>query len=116
MDKIILCDLEVFYRVGVPAEERARPQRLLLTLEMEHDLSAAAATDDIARTVDYDAVARRLLQFGEGRSWNLLEKLAGDVAEIVLAEFGAPTVTVEVKKFIIPQARYVSVSLTRFRP
>lgn len=116
MDKITLRELEVFYRVGVPAEERAHPQRLLITLEVAHDFSAAAATDDLAQTVDYDAVARRLLRFGEGRSWKLLEKLAADVAEMVLVEFGPPTVVVEIKKFIIPQTRFVSVTLTRSRP
>jgi dihydroneopterin aldolase len=44
MSKISIVDLEVFYRVGVPDEERAQPQRLLLTVEMESDFSAAAKT------------------------------------------------------------------------
>ena len=49
MSKISIVDLEVFYRVGVPDEERAKPQRLLLTVEMEFDFSAAAESDRIAR-------------------------------------------------------------------
>ena len=113
MDKIIICDLEVFYRVGVPDEERARPQRLLVSVEMGRDFSTAAATDDISKTIDYFAVTQRLLRFGDGRSWKLIEKLAADVAQMVLAEFAADTVSVEVKKFIIPEARHVAVQLTR---
>ena len=113
MSKIFLVDLEVFYRVGVPDAERAQPQRLLLTVELESDFTAAAKSDGIADTIDYYAVTQRLLQFGEGREWKLIEKLASDIADTVLKEFRPQSVFVEVKKFIIPQARYVSVSITR---
>jgi dihydroneopterin aldolase len=107
--KISIIDLEVFYRVGVPEAERAKPQRLLLTVEMEFDFSAAAGSDDIRDTIDYFAVSQRLLKFGEGRSWKLIEKLAADVADTVLSEFKPQSITVEVKKFPIPEARCVSV-------
>ena len=113
MSKISIVDLEVFYRVGVPDAERAQPQRLLLTVEMESDFSAATKSDGIADTIDYYAVTQRLLKLGAGREWKLIEKLAADIADTVLAEFKPAGVTVEVKKFIISQARYVSVSLRR---
>src|SRR5262245_51930441 len=113
MDQIILTDLEVFYCIGVPDEERAKPQRLLLTIEMAHDFSNAVATDDVRQTINYDAVARRLRALGEGRSWKLLEKLAADIAAIVLGEFGAQSVTVTAKKFIFPDARWVGVQIVR---
>jgi FolB domain-containing protein len=113
--KISIIDLEVFYRVGVPDEERAQPQRLLLAVEMESDFLAAAKTDSIADTIDYFVVSQRLLKFGDGKSWKLIEKLAADICNMVLSEFKPQKVTVEVKKFPIPQARRVSVSLTRWR-
>ena len=113
MSKISIVDLEVFYRVGVPDAERAQPQRLLLTVELESDFTAAAKSDGIADTIDYYAVTQRLLQFGEGREWKLIEKLASDIVDTVLKEFKPQSVFVEVKKFIIPEARYVSVSLLR---
>lgn len=113
--KITIVDLEVFYRVGVPEEERATPQRLLLTVEMEFDFSAATKTDSIADTIDYFAVSQRLLKFGEGKSWKLIEKLAADIGEMVLAEFSPDMVSVEAKKFPIPQAGFVSVSVARKR-
>ena len=115
MDKIIINELVVFYCVGVPDEERARPQRLLITVEMFRDLTAAAKSDDLTQTIDYFAVCQWLLGFGEGRSWKLIEKLAADIAETILREFHAETVSVQVKKFIIPQARYIAVELTRKR-
>jgi 7,8-dihydroneopterin aldolase/epimerase/oxygenase len=113
MDTILIEDLEGFYHVGVPDEERSQPQRLLISIEMEHDFSAAAENDELGRTIDYFAVSQRLLRFGEGRSWRLIEKLALDIADVVLREFGARQVTVTVKKFVIPQARHVAVSLVR---
>jgi FolB domain-containing protein len=115
MSKIKIADIEVFYRVGVPDKERAQPQRLLLTLEMEFDFSTAAKTDSIADTIDYFAVSQRLLKFGDGKNWRLIEKLAADICEMILSEFNPQSASVEVKKFPIPQARHVSVILTRKR-
>jgi dihydroneopterin aldolase len=115
MSRISIVDLEVFYRVGVPDAERAQLQRLLLTVEIEADFSAAAKTDSIADTIDYFAVSQRLLKFGDGKNWKLIEKLAADIADSIMAEFKARSVSVEVKKFVIPQARFVSVSLTKQR-
>jgi dihydroneopterin aldolase len=115
MSRISIIDLEVFYRVGVPDVERAQPQRLLLTVEMESDFSKAAKTDSIADTIDYFAVSQLLLKFGEGKSWKLIEKLATDIADTILSEFKPQSVTVEVKKFVIPRARHISVVVTRNR-
>lgn len=113
MDTITIADLEVHFRVGVPDAERARPQRLLITIEMQLDFSAAATDDDLRRTIDYYAVSGCVMALGEGREWKLIEKLAADIASLVLKEFQPRGVTVEVKKFILPEARHVSVRLTR---
>ena len=115
MDRITIADLEVAYHLGVPDAERARPQRLLLTVELGLDFTPAATTDDLTRTIDYFALSRRLLAFGEGRSWKLIEKLAVDLAEFVLAETPAETVAVEVRKFILPETRHVSARVERRR-
>ena len=115
MSKISIVDLGVLYRVGVPDEERVQPQRLLLTVEINFDFSAAARTDLIADTIDYFAVSQRLLSFGEGRSWKLIEKLATEICEMILSEFKPESVTVEVKKFSIQQARHISVILMKMR-
>ena len=115
MSFITIVDLEVFYRVGVTDEERARPQRLLLTLDMKFDFSSAAVSGRLGRTIDYHEVAKHLFKLGETRSWRLIESTATDIANKILADFRPESVTVEVKKFSIPEARYVSVSLTRQR-
>ena len=115
MAKISIVDLEVFYRVGVPDEERAKPQKLLLTVEMEFDFGKAAKSDSIADTIDYFAVSQRLLKFGDGKSWKLIEKLADDICEMILTEFRAKSVSLHIKKFPIPQAQFVAVTLTKSR-
>jgi FolB domain-containing protein len=112
---ISIIDLEVFYHVGITDEERAKPQKLLLTVDMEYDFSSAAVSGRIERTIDYFAVSQRLLALGEKRKWKLIETVATDIADKIIAEFRPENVTVEVKKFVIPEARYVSVSLTKER-
>ena len=112
-DTIIISDLEVSYQVGVTEEERSKPQRLLLTLELSTDFDAAVERDELDKTIDYNEVSQRLLRFGKRREWRLIETVAADIAAMVLKEFRPKTVSVEVKKFIIPQARHVAVRLTR---
>src|ERR1043165_8017510 len=115
MSKITIVDLEVFFNVGVTDEERAKPQRLLVTVDLEFDFSSAAQSDRITRTIDYSQVARQVLKYGSNRRWKLIEKLGNDLAEMILSEFKPQGVTVEVKKFPIPEARFVSVSLSKPR-
>lgn len=115
MDIITIADLVVFYHVGVPEEERAKAQRLLLTVEMEADFTACAQDDEIDKTVDYYCVSRRLLKLGEGRNWKLIETLAVEIAETLLREYSIKSASVEVKKFILPETRYVSVKARRSR-
>lgn len=115
MSKITITDLEVQFHVGVPDEERAKPQRLLITVDMAHDFSIAATTDRLTKTIDYFAVSQKVIALGNGRSWKLIEKLANDVADLVLAEFKPAAVSVTVKKFILSQAAHVSVNLTKQR-
>jgi len=115
MSKITIVDLEVFFCVGVPDEERAQPQRLLITVDMSYDFSSAAVTDRVTKTIDYFEVAQKVIKFGEGRNWKLIEKVATEVADLVLNDFHPETVMVLVKKFPLPQAAHVSVSVIQTR-
>ena len=116
MSFITIVDLEVFYRVGVTDEERSKPQRLLITIDFKFDFSSAAVSGRLGRTIDYHEAVKSLIKLGENRNWKLIESVASDIASKLLSEFHPESVTVEVKKFSIPEARYVSVSLTRQRP
>ena len=92
MSRINIVDLEVFYQVGVTDEERAKPQRLLITVEMDFDFSTAATSDRVEKTINYFDVAQELLKYGERRSWKLLEKLAANLADYIMVRFKPETV------------------------
>jgi FolB domain-containing protein len=116
MDCIIIKDLEVWFKVGVAKAERAKPQRLLLTIEMRQDFAQAAAADDLSRTIDYYAVTQRLQKLGQGKTWKLIETLASEIARVILQEFHPQSVVVEVKKFIMPETQWVAVRTERVCP
>ena len=113
MDTIVIKDLGVLCHIGVPDDERASPQRLLITVEMGGDFSRASESDDIQHTINYFDVSRRVIALCQEQPYRLIEKLAGDIARAALNEFGAKQATVEVKKFILSDARHVSVRITR---
>jgi FolB domain-containing protein len=115
MSRINIVDLEVFYNIGVTDEERAKPQRLLITVEMDWDFTTAAMTDRVEKTINYFDVAQEILKYGEGRNWKLMEKLVTNLADFIMTKFKPENLALEVKKFPIPQARYVSVAVTRSR-
>jgi 7,8-dihydroneopterin aldolase/epimerase/oxygenase len=115
MSRISIVDLEVFYNVGVTDQERATPQRLLVTVDMNLDFSSASISDRIEKTINYQEVADELQKFGQNRNWKLLEKLASNIADFILARFKPQSVMVEIKKFSIPKTRYVAVSVSETR-
>ncbi|MGM0412508.1 MAG: dihydroneopterin aldolase [Pseudomonadota bacterium] len=87
MDTIYLTDLRLEATLGVPDWERALPQPVRLDLELEVDLAAAGASDDVADTVDYAAVAERLRAVAADGEYRLLEALAERLAATLLAEY-----------------------------
>ena len=113
MDTIIIQDFAVSCHIGVTPQERSKPQPLLLTVELGCDFATSAATDNLAHTIDYAVVCEHLAAFGEGRDWNLIEKLAVELAESILRKFKPRSVVVEVKKLVLPQARFVGVRVQR---
>ena len=112
-DKITIEDLEVKFHVGVPDEERIEAQKLLITIVIFKDLRSSAENDDISKTIDYFSVSQEIKALGEKQSWKLIETLANNICKLVLTKFKAETVRVIVKKFILPDTRWVSVDITR---
>ena len=86
-------------RHGVGAAEREHPQDFKVDVELEAELAAAAASDQIADTVDYRQVRAAAKDVIEGPSRALLESLAGDIAERVLALPRVQAVSVRVTKW-----------------
>jgi len=113
-DLIRIVDLELFAHIGVPDEERSRTQKLLISLELTVDsLDPAAVTDDISRTVNYFDVAERVKSLAGQRPRKLLETLAEEIAADLLNNLPIPQLSLEIKKFVLADARYVSVKIDR---
>lgn len=87
MDIIFLSGLQIETIIGVYEWEREIKQLIVLDLEMATDIRQAAESDDIANTVDYKAVAKRLISFVEKSEFLLVETLAEKIAAIIINEF-----------------------------
>ncbi|NQU11766.1 dihydroneopterin aldolase [bacterium] len=112
-DKIVICDLELETQIGTTPAEQAQPQRLLISVELERDLSLAGRTDQASATTDYEAVAVLVRNLVSERPRKLIEAIADELAEAILSRRLADRVTIEVKKFSIPNTQYVGVRITR---
>jgi 7,8-dihydroneopterin aldolase/epimerase/oxygenase len=112
-DEIHIEQLEVLTRIGVPEEERANPQRLTMSISLWPYEKTGDLADNIEQTVNYSAVADETQNFVRDQSLNLIETLADRLALHLLKAFPIQKVTVEVRKFPLLDAKYVSATVTR---
>lgn len=98
-DTVFLEGLELYCVLGVHQWERHATRRVRLDLEIEHDCTAAAGSDDVGDALDYHAAAKIVQRLVEGSSFRLVETLAERVAGAILEAFpGAAQVRVRVRK------------------
>jgi FolB domain-containing protein len=112
-DQIHVEQLEIFARVGVTEGERANPQRLTLTISVWPDKSFENLEDDITQTANYSAICAAVRDFARERSVKLIETMADQLASHLLQIFPIRKVQVELRKFVLPDAKHVSVIVTR---
>jgi dihydroneopterin aldolase len=98
VDKIVIPDYRISCHVGVPKEERDVAQDVLIDVELHLDLSRAGRADDVALTVDYADVCETVATTVERRPRKLIETIAEDVAEVLLANYPVQSVKVQVRK------------------
>jgi dihydroneopterin aldolase len=98
MDIVYIRELEIETIIGIYDWEREQKQVVSLDLEMGTDISAAARSEDIENTLNYKAVAKRLIEFIEGSEFFLVETMAERITEIVLEEFSVPWLKLRVGK------------------
>ncbi len=112
-DQILIEELELSARIGVPDEERAGPQRLTVSLVLESKTGFRDLADDLEQTIDYAAVCAELQAFVSSRQDKLLETLAIAMAKHLLAKFGLRRVELELRKFVLAETRFVAVRIVR---
>jgi dihydroneopterin aldolase len=118
-DRIELRGLRILGTHGVLPEERARSQPFEVDLDLEVDLAPAGDTDELADTVDYAGIIERVVDVvAGGRSYRLLETLAGVIASAALVDERVASVTVGIRKLRPPvpaDLDSVGVRITRRR-
>ncbi len=115
-DRIFLRGLAIECVIGFIDWERRVKQTVVLDLELPVDCAAAARSDEVADTLDYKKVAKRVIAFVSASEFKLVETLAERTAQLILAEFGVAWVRLTVNKpGAIRDSRDVGVMIERTR-
>ncbi|HEY2614433.1 MAG TPA: dihydroneopterin aldolase [Chthoniobacterales bacterium] len=114
-DCIHIEQLEVFAHIGVPDEERSTAQRLTFNITVWPARDFAELHDEIARTVNYAAVCTEAKKFVQARSDRLIETCANALALHLLEVFEIQKIAIELRKFILRDVEFVSVTVGRER-
>ncbi len=112
-DCIRVEELEVFGHVGVTENERATSQRLAISFSVWPRRGFAELGDEIENTIDYSALAAVARDFVEATPTALIETLTERLATELFQRFPIREIWIEVRKFVVPNTKYVAVSLRR---
>lgn len=111
-DRLTIKGLQVPTTIGVHAWEQRIKQALVLDISIPMDFSACQ--DDLSQTLDYDSLCQKITHFLETTSFQLIETVANQVAELIKKEFNPSEVSVTVgKPHAIKNAQNIQVSVTR---
>lgn len=105
--------LEIRARVGLTEAERAQRQRLTVSMKMWPHSALVDLADNIQNTLDYSKICGETKEFVRDRSYKLIETLADRLAAHLLARFAMQRITIELRKFVLPDTKFVAVTVTR---
>jgi len=112
-DEVHIEQLEVFTVIGVLEHERKGLQRLTVTISFWPYQPTRDMADNIEKAINYSAVAAETKRFAREQTVNLIETLADRLAAHLLKTFPIQRVKIEVRKFALQDAKYVSARVTR---
>ena len=114
-DTIEIRRLRVATHIGVPDDERADPQILLVTVRMTPSQPFDGLDDEISRTIDYYQVSLSIEALAAAKPRKLIETLATDIAGHLLENHPLSHVAVSIEKHILPNTECVAVHIERAR-
>ncbi|HVC09553.1 MAG TPA: dihydroneopterin aldolase [Elusimicrobiota bacterium] len=117
-DKIWILGVQCRTRLGVPDEERRRPQPIEIDAGLECDIRRAAKSDDFRHAIDYQKAEQLIRRLAEERPRRLVETLAEEIAQALLrldVRIAAATVRVHKRPAAMPETREVCVEIRRAR-
>lgn len=113
-DIISINELAVNTIIGTYDWEKEIPQQLLINIDLQHDIRAAAASDDLTLSIDYAAIAASVTELAANSRVELIESLAENIATHILMSSPAAWCRVKVSKAgAINNAKAVSVCIER---
>lgn len=114
-DRLSVRSMVCMCRIGVTEEERSRPQKLEIDLDLYSDLEAAGRSGDVAQTIDYLDVTSEVRAHLESNTFHLIEAAARTILDRVLERFRVQRAAVRVRKFILPGVAHIEVEMERMR-
>jgi 7,8-dihydroneopterin aldolase/epimerase/oxygenase len=116
VNRIFINDLRLETRIGVYDWEKALPQTIRLDLEIALPSEKPFASGKLEDALDYASIVARIKAFAKDNPHPLLERFTEAVAQIVLAEFGAPGVRLRVAKLApLPGVKEIGIEIERKR-
>ena len=114
MDKIHIRDLSLRTFIGIYNHEKEQKQDIIINVTLGCDLKEAGKSDKIEDTVNYKDIKLNIVKLVENSRFNLIEKIAEDVAAISLQQTGVKWVKVVVDKpYALRFAKSVAVEIER---
>ena len=114
MDKVFINNLQVETIIGIFDWEREVRQVVSIDLEMEFDNKKAAKSDDIKDALDYKKIGKRISHYVKKSKFKLVERLAEQIAKLVLKEFPVSSLIVSVTKpGALRGSKSVGITITR---
>lgn len=115
-DQIHISDLLLRTIIGINEEERNKRQDVLINLTMQVDLRAAGRSDEISDAVNYRTITKEIIDLVENSQFQLVEKMADEVAKICLKDDRVQHTTIRIEKpGALRFARSVGVTVERTR-
>ncbi len=102
--KFALENIEIEVFLGVPDEERAEKQAVLISLFWEFDTQKAELSDNVADSVDYFEIYQFVKNFPNDKSFKLIEKLYRELFDILMKKFPINNLKIEITKFPFPDS------------
>lgn len=115
VDEIRIEQLKLLASLGVTETERSQVQPITISLRLWPMRGFEQLEDRVENTVNYSVVAAELRKIVASRADRLIETLAENIAGSLLADFPLRRVEIELRKFVVSDAEYVSVVLSRER-
>ncbi|KER02235.1 bifunctional dihydroneopterin aldolase/7,8-dihydroneopterin epimerase [Photorhabdus temperata] len=114
MDIVFIEELAVITTIGVYDWEQTIKQKLVFDIEMGWDNKRASSSDNVEHCLDYAKVSEAIINHVENQNFALVERVAEEVADLLLNCFNSPWVRIKVSKpGAVAQARQVGVIIER---